>query len=229
MKLIKCFHVCFSMAMKMNDGGVHFPVWGTCQGFEEMTTLPLKPQQDLLSNCSGTEGVLLPLNYTAAAKTSRLLKDMLPSLKDTLGKAKITPNFHNLCLSTKTFRETQQLNDFYTVLSTNVDVKGLEFVSTMEAKEYPFYATQWHPEKINYNFVNGLNNDPTFSTAMIAQYFGNFLVQEANKNSNSFHSDDEAARFLFNNYPTQFTGGNGAYLDIYCLKKTDAPKFDRNM
>ena len=35
----------------------------------------------------------------------------------------------------------------FDVLSTNKDKKGTAFVSTIEAKKYPFYGVQWHPEK----------------------------------------------------------------------------------
>ena len=34
------------------------------------------------------------------------------------------------------------------VLSTNVGRNGTEFVSSMEHKTYPIYATQFHPEKV---------------------------------------------------------------------------------
>jgi len=40
-----------------------------------------------------------------------------------------------------------RLRDFFDVLSTNKDLKGVPFVSTIESKKYPIYATQWHPEK----------------------------------------------------------------------------------
>ena len=37
-------------------------------------------------------------------------------------------------LSLQTFSSTPRLNEFFTVLSTNKDRKGVEFVSTMEGK-----------------------------------------------------------------------------------------------
>jgi gamma-glutamyl hydrolase len=37
----------------------------------------------------------------------------------------------------------------YNILSTNVDLSGRAFVSTVEVegKELPFFGVQWHPEK----------------------------------------------------------------------------------
>jgi gamma-glutamyl hydrolase len=39
------------------------------------------------------------------------------------------------------------METFWTPLATNLDKEGVEFISAMEAKNYPFYATQFHPEK----------------------------------------------------------------------------------
>jgi hypothetical protein len=37
--------------------------------------------------------------------------------------------------------------DFWSLLSVNHDLEGQEFVSTLEARDYPFFASQFHPEK----------------------------------------------------------------------------------
>jgi hypothetical protein len=38
--------------------------------------------------------------------------------------------------------------------------KGVEFVSTMEAYNYPIYITQWHPEKVQFEWDSeeGINH-----------------------------------------------------------------------
>jgi gamma-glutamyl hydrolase len=33
------------------------------------------------------------------------------------------------------------------------DQNGLEFISTLEAKEFPFYGTQYHPEKNSFEWT----------------------------------------------------------------------------
>ena len=38
------------------------------------------------------------------------------------------------------------------MLSTNLDKKGLEFVSTYEHRVKPIYAAQWHPEANSFEF-----------------------------------------------------------------------------
>ena len=34
------------------------------------------------------------------------------------------------------------MDNFWSLLSVNSDLEGMEFISTLEAKEFPFYATQ---------------------------------------------------------------------------------------
>ena len=39
------------------------------------------------------------------------------------------------------------MGDFWNLLSVNSDLEGMEFISTLEAKDFPFYATQVHELK----------------------------------------------------------------------------------
>lgn len=39
------------------------------------------------------------------------------------------------------------IQEFFDILSINSDKNGIQFISTIEAKNFPFYGTQFHPEK----------------------------------------------------------------------------------
>lgn len=213
------------MAMQMNDAGIYFPVWGTCLGMQEMTTWPLNPRRDILSNCTNTEGISLPLNFTKQAPKSKLFGKAPKFILDILAKENVTPNFHSFCLTTDTYTTNQDLSQFYDVTSTNMDSKGLQFVSSMEAKEYPFYGIQWHPEKNNFEHFKGAEKSlsNTLHGVLISQYCANFLVEEARKNNNTFKSYDEEGRFLFNNYHTTFRH----MYELFRFHDSDVPQFDK--
>ena len=50
-----------------------------------------------------------------------------------------TINFHNWCLSPTNFSYFE-MDKFWDVLATNQDYNGFEFISLLEAKDYPINA-----------------------------------------------------------------------------------------
>ena len=47
-----------------------------------------------------------------------------------------------------------KMSENYTMMTTNLDDNGVEFVSTMEHKKYPIFGTQWHPEKNSFAWTD---------------------------------------------------------------------------
>ena len=121
------------------------------------------------------------------------------------------------------FQKTKNLTDQFTVVSTNT-YHGVHFVSTMEHKKYPLYASQWHPEKNQFEWVvchgvGHINHD--FDAIQVGQYFGNFLVNEARRNGQHFANKTEEAEALIYNYHHYLTyagkTGNSSFVETYVL------------
>jgi len=49
------------------------------------------------------------------------------------------------------------LKEFFEILSISLDHNNKEFISAIEAKEYPFYGIQFHPEKNAYEWKSHLD------------------------------------------------------------------------
>lgn len=45
------------------------------------------------------------------------------------------------------YLENEKVRSFFDILTINNDKNGRSFVSSIEAKNYPFYGVQFHPEK----------------------------------------------------------------------------------
>jgi len=58
--------------------------------------------------------------------------------------------------------ESRKLCDFFTVTSLSTDRDGAVYVATMEARDYPITATQWHP-------VRALRAPPRGGDALVGQ------------------------------------------------------------
>ncbi|KAI9921464.1 hypothetical protein PsorP6_000304 [Peronosclerospora sorghi] len=212
----------FELALELNDKGVHFPVWGTCLGFEWLVQLTTKDMGSLNDGLDAMN-ITLTLNFTANAPTSRLFSQASPELYSWLKDKPITMNNHEKGITSDRFNQYSSLTGFYTVLSTNVDRQGVEFVSAFEAKKYPIYAVQFHPEKNSFEYGEYLDGTPyevvDHSREGIAsgQYFANFFMDEARKNDLRFYDPKVERMALIYNYQTS-TITDPEFVESYLFK-----------
>ena len=199
----------FQYAVAANDNGDHFPVWGTCLGFQFLSVMGAGENNTVLSSGFDSEDLPLPLNFTSAVGNSKLFKDAPSFVMDNLKTKAITMNAHHSGVTPEAGANNKKFNEFYTVLSTNNGRQGKRFISTIEAKKYPIYGTQYHPEKINFEWVVEKEPIPHSYDAVVAsQYFANFFVNEARKSTQTLENENN---YLIYNYNTNFTGKSGGY------------------
>ncbi|KAJ8277669.1 hypothetical protein GJAV_G00078350 [Gymnothorax javanicus] len=203
----------YELAIKANINGDYFPIWGTCLGFEELTYLT---SGKFLLRTTNTTGVALPLIFTNDSVESRLFSNFPSDVMSALASEPITENSHHWSLAVESYNKSQELRNFYRVLTTNYDGK-LEFVSTMEAYDFPFYGTQWHPEKNAFEWTRPYI--PHSPAAVRTTFFtADFFVNEARKSSHRFPSVQEELDALIYNYCPIYSGKKSAFEQIYVFK-----------
>lgn len=201
----------YDLALKANDKGDYFPIWGTCLGFEELTVLT---SGELLLTMTDTEDVLMPLNFTKNALNSKLFRNLPHPLYEALSSKPITSNFHHWSLSMKNFTLNEKLRKFYNVLSTNF-IGALEFISTFEAYDYPFYGVQWHPEKSPFEWKTPSAISHTAEAVRVAFYMADFFVNEARKSEHQFSDEAQAQYPLIYHYCPTYTGNVSGFEQMY--------------
>lgn len=201
----------YDLAVKANDGGDYFPIWGTCQGFQQLCVLTAN--KDLLT-LTDTKAVALPLTLTPAAQTSRLFKSFPRELLQSLSEENITSNFHSWSLSLQNYSRSARLKRFYKILSTNSDGKK-EFISTMEAIRYPFYAVQWHPEKSPYEWIDKPGMVHSLPAIRASFYTANFFVSEAMKSRHQFPSLTKEEKAVIYNFSPVYCGIRCVFMQNY--------------
>uniref|UniRef100_UPI00398F640F gamma-glutamyl hydrolase-like n=1 Tax=Pristiophorus japonicus TaxID=55135 RepID=UPI00398F640F len=203
----------YNLTLQANDHGTHFPVWGTCLGFEELTVLT---SGEKLLIATKTSDLSLPLKFTKDAVESQMFKNFPGDLMQALAVEPLTANFHHWSITVKNFTSHTKLRNFFKILSTNIDSQELEFVSTMEARSYPIYGVQWHPEKNPYEWR--IKNIPHSHNAVkVAWYMADFFVNEARKNSHYFSDETEEANALIYNYAPVYTGNISNLEQMYFI------------
>jgi gamma-glutamyl hydrolase len=196
----------WTWAKEANDGGDVFPIHGTCLGFQLLHILE--------SNVSFTELLVdtdsvahaSTLQFTDAAAESTMFGGMTPSLITALGdpSRNISLENHMFGLPPSNYDKWPILKDTFRVLNTAVDRAGIEYVASAEHKKYPFYATQWHPEKPPFEF--GMAEVPhTLDAILVSQHLANVFVDTARKSSHAFTSIEEELEDLIYNYKVWFS------------------------
>ncbi|XP_064397282.1 gamma-glutamyl hydrolase-like [Halichondria panicea] len=208
--------VVLQLAMKANDAKDYFPVWGTCLGFELLCHLVADKGTNVLSRVDATN-LPLPLSFTDDAASSRIFSYLTPKLLTQLSSQSITFNSHSWGVATEMF-QSSHLHTFFKMLSTNKDRNGVDFVSTIESYDYPFYGVQWHPEKNGFEWTPHEDIPHTEPAVAVMQGLANFFVQEARKSSHSFPSASaEEAALIYQHTPT-YTGDHSNFTQIYTFK-----------
>jgi len=204
----------FNYAKAANDAGEHFPLWGTCLGFQELLILGAN-NTGILDVGFDSEDLTLALDITPAANKSKLFKAMPENLREIIVQKKVTYNNHECGISPEHFANNAKLTAFYNVLSTNKDKKGAAFVSTMEAKNYPIFGTQWHPEKIMFEWKSGTEINHSFNSVELNSWTARFFVNECRQNDHHFADTSSEKQALIYQYTPTYTGDSGSFMQSY--------------
>ncbi|XP_051278576.1 gamma-glutamyl hydrolase [Dicentrarchus labrax] len=202
----------YRLALKANDAGDFFPIWGTCMGMQQLTVLVAG--ENLLTNTTA-ENIALPLNLTAEASTSKMFEGFPSEFMKVLTQEPLTGNFHHYGLTVKTFQENEKLQSFFSILSTNVAENGAHFVSTIEGKRYPFYGTQWHPEVNRFQWDRKRNFPHSAHAVQLSSLLAQFFVEEGRRSLHQFDNPEEEASSLIYNYTPVYAANFTGYEQLY--------------
>ena len=208
------------LAIQWNKQGKYFPIWGTCQGLEVLSYLQFN--RSFLTTSVSMEDtparIEFLFDYATTRRVGRIFKQLPQSLYKDMSGNKIAIHYHQWCLSMKNFTQFN-FNSSYRALAVATDTNGTECVSILESKEYPIYATQFHPEflftfkKDSPGFQNIVH---TRQAVQMAQYFANFFVNEARKNSNKFTNLlNQQSKLIYAYEPEYITSTIEPYDQIY--------------
>lgn len=205
-----------------------FPVWGTCQGFQQLAQFSSGAMDPSVLHYTGnaTEGIALSLNYTDQVPESRLLGSAPASVVTTLGTEAVTLNLHHYSLLANESKLHPSIASFWRVLATNTVEGGPEFVSLMEGRELPFYASQFHGEKNAFEFDQSwesdsrINPDTVHSGPAIAAmgYLVRFFVEETRKSPHRWVNSTPGCRMSYEVAP-YYTAAESSYGWENCFLK----------
>jgi len=202
-------------AKEMNDEGIHFPVWAICLGIQEVALIEAPYQDVLLSGYFDSYNYANNVTFVSNLAKSKMFSHMPQHLINALKKENITFNSHHDGVVPQTFEKYDSLKE-YNVLAVSYDNDGVEYVASIEHKRYPIFAHQYHPEKNAFIWKESLVVPHTQNAIELQQYYANFFIGEAKKNTNKFDSEEELISLLVENASVLFTTGESQ--DIYVFE-----------
>ena len=141
--------------IKYNDAGHFYPAWGTCLGYENMVAYTA--DEGLASWGSfDLRKTPLPLKFTKNPMQTKMYKQLGPMAFE-FEKHNFTWNGHRFGIAPETFVSDHGLASFWDVNAVSFMPNGTAFVASIEAKNYPIFGTQFHPEMPSELWVDGLN------------------------------------------------------------------------
>jgi gamma-glutamyl hydrolase len=188
--------------IRENIRGNYYPLWGTCLGFERLLQLIAEDDEALIVEAFDAENYPINLGFTDPAWDSRLFRSMSDELFAEVAspRGRLAFNNHGLGIHPDSFRNNSLLSEHMNVLSVDLDRNGKPFISTVEGKAWPFYATQWHPEKPPWEWNPTWRIERNDLAIQLSNYFGRFFVNECRYNKNRFESLEVEDSMLLHNW-----------------------------
>lgn len=195
----------FEKVKSLNDQGVYLPVWGTCLGFEDLAMFVSDDADKVLSDFNADDENYT-LEFLVDPKNTKLFKPLQDDTR-VFEKLSITYNHHSFGVSPDTFKTDKGLSDMFIPTSISYDNDGVPFVASMEAKDYPFFGTQFHPEKAQFIFYPKTKIDHSPSSIFYNRYFADFFINQCKLNNQTFGSFETEQTLITENYDRVVTQG----------------------
>jgi gamma-glutamyl hydrolase len=171
-----------SMEIYDKEGKI-IPVWGTCQGFQLMH-LVIMGKEDL----EHLDGWRYPSPIHILSKQASMFQFYTEEDFKNSEIDDIYAEFHYFGISSRHYKQYPQLGEFFDVTSLAYDRNGKEYLTSVQAKNYPIYAVQFHPEAVPFMSENDYV-PMNVESIRISQNIANFMMNEMRKNNNTFGDD----------------------------------------
>ena len=180
--------VAFNYIKAQNDAGHFYPAWGTCLGYENMVAYTA--DAGFASwGIFDYHHVSLPLTFLKKPEDTKMFKGLGDKAYE-FAKKNMTYNSHQYGIAPDTFKTDKGLAAFWDVTSESFMPNGTAFVATIEAKHYPIFGTQFHPEKPSELWVDGINVNHSWESIELQEHFSRMFVEMARTNKNTFGAGD---------------------------------------
>jgi gamma-glutamyl hydrolase len=153
----------------------------------------------VIGDFNGEPGYVQKSEFTKKAMKSKIFASPWGKrIMKMMSSEYVTYLNHYHGIAPQSFITFKNLSDTYEVLSTMKDKSGTSFVGIVEAKHYPIYGAQFHPEKNMYEWLypSAIPHSP--EAVKVSSYLAQFFVNEARKNTNLSEEEELMDLLIYN-------------------------------
>jgi hypothetical protein len=187
--------------------GSYTPVWGTCMGFQYISYL-ISNDYNVVINMPGISDVALELQWnTTNYPQSRTFNGFPSDLYTDVTTEDLVYFDADYTTDPAAWSTNANLSEWLVPVAYSTNAEGTQFVSYIEGavvngSAIPIYASQFHPEKVTFEWDNITNIPHSFDAIRVEQWLANFFVNETRSNHNQFPNETYAAQFVIENFNT---------------------------
>jgi len=174
----------------------NFALWATCLGFEFMVMIPHHSISDIYNGYEKKEFIdIVDARHQRAPLTLTNKSMFNKTFFNEFNKDDIN-YFKNDCIYMNHgygfLLDNKHIDKYkknFTILSTNKDTNGKEYISSIQFKTRSFFGTQWHPEKILFESLDKHVPRDEFSQ-YLSKCVSDMFVNECKKNTNNLKDEN---------------------------------------
>jgi gamma-glutamyl hydrolase len=193
MNYIDSFRTIFNYAMMENDQGNYFPLWATCLGFEFLLLMVLNNNKAIHDNYVNETLIqkvkarhqAVPLTLLPGSPSNSIFKGFNKSDLNLFNTECIYMNHGYGFIYNKSL--LKWITPYIDILSVNSDSDGVDYLSTIKFKDYPFYGTQWHPEKVMFEWLDKAIPH-TKNSIYVSKVMSDMFVDECRRGNNTLEN-----------------------------------------
>jgi len=126
----------------------------------------------------------LTLDFLVPPEDTKMFRDMGEDAYK-FEQDPMTLNSHSYSVDPNKFTTDESLSTFYKLTSVSyTPVEGNAFGATIEAYDYPFFGTQFHPEKTMDMFNDDTGINHSWESIRLNRYFTDKFMSYARQNTN---------------------------------------------
>lgn len=188
---MKALQFILDKAKTINDNGRYFPVYGTCNGFEALVIYWAQDTKILTCDFDDLHKEHIVNYQQSVLEKSKLWNDLDQTNLEYVFNNGYVLYDHNCGFTPDAFNKSDAFKKGFVVGTSTAD-NGKEFVSIVEDKKYPFFASQFHPEKNQFERVevNSFLDKSTETISFLSQIIQT-LVDRVRSNASSYNNIPE--------------------------------------